>query len=69
MVDLETVEALYENVSVTTAHYKNNTAQFASAMCDFEPIDGYFMVDPSASAARGTGENQETLRDIRRRGS
>lgn len=62
MVDLETIEALYENVGVTALF----TAQVQLYVYEFLII--YFIVNVSESTARGTGENQKTLRDVRGRG-
>lgn len=58
MVDLETIEALYENVCIQAAH--NRAQQRASYL--------KVIVNLAESTAGGAGEDQETLRDVRRRG-
>lgn len=63
MVDLETIEALYENVGVT-AHLLS----FTSTIVQLRMLYLYFTVNVSESTARRAGENQEALRDVRGRG-
>lgn len=63
VVDLETIEALYENVGVavcvTAAWPEEQPCACEPCFCDLS-VEG---------ATRGAGENQETLRDIGGRGS
>lgn len=70
VVDLETIEALYENVCIM-AHV------LFAIYCDLntyvvtELLTTYscLVVNVSEGSARGGGEDQETLRDFRGRGS
>lgn len=60
VVDLETIEALYENVGGAIALDQRSSRAHVS----------HFLYDLSAEGAtRGTGEDQEPLRDVRGRGS
>lgn len=59
VVDLETIEALYENVCIIEYLFLHD---YKCNRTITNPT--FFYISSSAGAARGAGENQETLWDI-----